>query len=336
MKLLEVTKIGDKEIEYINQLTVKGMSQRDIVKHELGDGATPVEIEGHFKTFRGRMKRSNYSYNPEKKIYEFKEKSKKNSDKKTDGNEPKNDGEKRGGFEQVKTPSVQKKSSEKTENLEQKYNSIEKENEKEVEQTSTKKRGSYKSKNKIVKTSKANPLFIESALDIAEIVCKSAGKKEDRVGTGVYVISDIAEDFAKLEDALYYLPGYALIDVALISASCHMNTLEKSAVFERFTNIVREDKVAAKKARNKEDDENKDNDENNHQGGNKNKENENKKNRKKQTNVKLCNESIKAINKLSHHFAFLNKSEIINLSMYALSQSAQVSFIKNEDVKNEK
>lgn len=310
MKLLDVTKIGEKEIEYINQLTVKGMSQKDIVKYELGDGATPVEIEGHFKTFRSRMKRSDYSYNPDKKIYEFKEKPKKKSDKKTKEMEPKNDGEKREEVEQVKTPLVVKNSNEKGENLEPKTECknetelfVSNEIEPVVEEESNednKKRGQYR------KSSKSNPLAIISSVDIAILVCDCAGKKEDRIGTGVYVMQPIAEDFAKLEEALYYLHGYTLVDVALISASQHMKALEKSAVFERFTDIVRKQKAEGKGIR------------------------------KKQTNVKLCKKSIEAIDELSRHFAFLNKSEIVNLCMYALSQSAQASFIKKEDVKNEK
>lgn len=300
MKLLDVTKIGEKEIEYINQLTVKGMSQKDIVKYELGDGATPVEIEGHFKTFRSRMKRSDYSYNPDKKIYEFKEKSKKKSDKKI------------GEVEQVKKTSVQKKSNEKVENLERKNETeIELTETKEVEmspvqqepnesdENKNKKRGQYR------KSNKSNPLAIVSPVDINILISSYAGKKEDRVATGVYVMQPIADDFAILENELYYLPSYALIDVALISASCHMNALEKSNVFGRFTDIVRKQKSESKGAR------------------------------KKQTNVKLCEESIKAIDELSRHFAFLNKSEIINLCMYALSQSSQASFIKTETDKTE-
>lgn len=341
MKLLEAKEITQKEIDYINQLTIKGMKVKEIVERELGKGATAVEVEGMFQTFNTLLKQSNYTFNREKNIYELKKRANKKSSKKTD-----EDGSKKEEVDKIKYPSVQKKSNEKTENSELKN---EPENET-VDCNEVQEPNEDNAKLGRKKPTKSNPLGIKTALDIAEIVCESAGKKEDRVGTGVYVMQPIADDFSILETELYYLPGYALVDVALITASRNMDMLEKSKVFKRFTEIVREDKVAAKEARNKEDDKNKskqdgnnqqdeneNNDENNQQGENGNKGNENKKNRKKQTNIKLCKESTKAINKLSHHFAFLNKSEIINLSMYALSQSAQASFMKDkEDVKNEK
>lgn len=341
MNLLEAKEITQTEIDYINELTIKGMKVKEIVERELGKGATAVEVEGVFQAFNALLKQSNYTLNREKNIYELKKRANKKSSKKTD-----EDGSKKEEVNKIKSPSVQKKSNEKTENFELKN---EPENEAEtvdcndvqaptVQQESSNDDNEKDNKKRArQKPTKSNPLGIATPLDIAEIVCESAGKKEDRVGTGVYVMQPIAEDFAKLEEALYYLPGYALVDVALIMASQNMGMLEKSKVFKRFTEIVREDKVAAKEARNKEDKQNKSNQgDNNQQGENGNKENEKKKNRKKQTNIKLCKESTEAINKLSHHFAFLNKSEIINLSVYALSQSVQASFMKKEDVKNEK
>lgn len=345
LNLLEVKEITQKEIDYINELTVKGMTVKGIVERELGKGATPVEVEGKFQEFNTLLKKSNYAFNREKNIYEFKNRINKKSNKKTD-----EDGLKKEEASKIKSPSVQKKTNKKSEPKNE--TEVVDLNEVEapiVQQESNDDNEKDNKKRARQKPTKSNPLAIASPFDIVEIVCKSAGKKEDRVGTGVYVISKIADDFAILENELYYLPGYTLVDVALIMASHNMGMLEKSKVFKRFTEIVREDKVVAKKARNKEDEENKNkqsennrqdenenNDENNQQGGSNNKGNENKKNRKKQTNIKLCKESTEAINKLSHHFAFLNKSEIINLSMYALSQSAQDSFMKDKDVKNEK
>ena len=349
MKLLEVKEITQKEIDYINELTKQGMSQGAIAKYMVGEDATEQEFREARNKFKRLMRKSPYRLNEKTNQYELRPDLVK---EKNDKNEIK-----LGEMKEVEVGIFDKKSNEKTENSELKS---EPKNEKEavdldevqapdVQQEPNEDNDEDNKKRARRKPTKSNPLGIASPLDIAEIVCKSAGKKEDRVGTGVYVISKIADDFAILENELYYLPGYTLIDVALIIASHNMGILEKSKVFKRFTEIVREDKVAAKKSRNKEDEENKNkqsennrqdenenNDKNNQQGGNKNKGNENKKKRKKQTNIKLCKESTEAINKLSHHFAFLNKSEIINLSMYALSQSAQDSFMKDKDVKNEK
>lgn len=339
MKLLEVKEITQKEIDYINKLTKKGMTQGAIAKYMVGEDATEQEFREALNKFKRLMRNSSYRLNEKTNQYEIKpdlvKKNNKNTNKDKDvnasiieessneniqvselKNEPKNEA-KAVEFDGVETPNVQQEPNEDNEE-------------------DNKKRARRK-------PTKSNPLGIASQLDIVEIVCSCAGKKEDRIGTGVYLMQPIADDFTILENELYYLPGYALVDVALIMASQNMDMLEKSNVFKRFTEIVREDKVAAKESRNKEDKQNKSkHDENNQQdtnennGGNNNKGNENKKNRKKQTNIKLCKESTEAINKLSHHFAFLNKSEIINLSMYALSQSAQASFAKKEDVKNEK
>lgn len=83
MNLLERTKIGIEEIEYINKFTLKGMSQRDIVKAHLPKNATDVEIETMFQRLKGRIKNSPYRLNEEKKIYELDENKIKGKNKKS-------------------------------------------------------------------------------------------------------------------------------------------------------------------------------------------------------------------------------------------------------------
>ena len=274
MKLLEAKDITQKEIDYINKLIAEGMTLKKIVQRELDKDATAAEVEGNFQMLNTFIKSSNYAFNREKKIYEFKKKIPKK--KKID-----EDDLRKQEFDKTQSLSVQKKSNQNPE--------LNKDDKKNIRK----------------KPTKSNPLAISSAVDIVKIICENAGKKEDRTPTGVYIMNPIAEDFSILEDELYYLPGYALIDAALIISSCYIDTLEKSNAFKSFTQIVREQK-------------------------------NNSSARKKQINVKLSDKSTKAIGELSHHFPFLNKSEIINFSMYALSQSSQISFIKKKDNENEK
>ena len=50
--------------------------------------------------------------------------------------------------------------------------------------------------------------------------------------------------------------------------------------------------------------------------------------KRKQVSIRLNPESIKAIDDIVYHFHFLNRSDIVNLCMYTLSQSAKDSFLK--------
>lgn len=279
MNLLERTKIGAEEIEYINQFTIKGMSQRDIVKAHLPKDATDIEIESNFQRLKGRIKNSSYRFNAEKKIYELDENKIKGKNKKS----PKK--------QEIKT---EKNSGETQKIVEEKAEikevpQVKNEVEKEVSKT-TKSRFTKKEL-------KVNPVQLTDGTQIlCDIYTVNEGKS-NRKGVGAYLMKDIEVEFKTLEDKFDFIPSYALIDGAIIRCNQFKQDVETSDLFEEFKNLARMDEKATRK----------------------------------QTNIKLTQATVEAIDELSRHFYFLNKTEIINLCMFVLSKSAQNSFLKSKN-----
>lgn len=279
MNLLERTKIGIEEIEYINQFTLKGMSQRDIVKAHLPKDATDVEIETMFQRLKGRIKNSPYRLNEEKKIYELDENKIKGKNKKS----PKK--------QEIKT----EKNSGETQKIVEEKAEI-----KEVPQpkNEVEKEVSKTSKSRFTKKElKINPVQLTDGTQIlCDIYTVNEGKS-NRKGVGAYLMKDIEAEFKVLEEEFDFIPSYALIDGAIIRCNQFKQDVETSDLFEEFKNLARKDEKA----------------------------------NRKQTNIKLTQATVEAIDELSRHFYFLNKTEIINLSMFVLSKSAQNSFLKSKN-----
>lgn len=279
MNLLERTKIGIEEIEYINKFTLKGMSQRDIVKAHLPKDATDVEIETMFQRLKGRIKNSPYRLNEEKKIYELDENKIKGKNKKS----PKK--------QEIKT----EKNSGETQKIVEEKAEI-----KEVPQpkNEVEKEVSKTSKSRFTKKElKINPVQLTDGTQIlCDIYTVNEGKS-NRKGVGAYLMKDIEAEFKVLEEEFDFIPSYALIDGAIIRCNQFKQDVETSDLFEEFKNLARKDEKA----------------------------------NRKQTNIKLTQATVEAIDELSRHFYFLNKTEIINLSMFVLSKSAQNSFLKSKN-----
>lgn len=279
MNLLERTKIGIEEIEYINKFTLKGMSQRDIVKAHLPKDATDVEIETMFQRLKGRIKNSPYRLNEEKKIYELDENKikgkNKKSPKKQEIKTEKNSGE---------TKKIVEEKAEIKE-VPQPKNEVEKEVSKTTKSRFTK------------KELRVNPVQLTDGTQIlCDIYTVNEGKS-NRKGVGAYLMKDIEAEFKVLEEEFDFIPSYALVDAAIVRCNQFKQDVETSDLFEEFKNLARQDE----------------------------------KSNRKQTNIKLTQETVKAIDELSRHFYFLNKTEIINLCMFVLTKSAQNSFLKSKN-----
>jgi len=279
LNLLERTKIGIEEIEYINKFTLKGMSQRDIVKAHLPKDATDVEIETMFQRLKGRIKNSPYRLNEEKKIYELDENKikgkNKKSPKKQEIKTEKNSGE---------TKKIVEEKAEIKE-VPQPKNEVEKEVSKTTKSRFTK------------KELRVNPVQLTDGTQIlCDIYTVNEGKS-NRKGVGAYLMKDIEAEFKVLEEEFDFIPSYALVDAAIVRCNQFKQDVETSDLFEEFKNLARQDE----------------------------------KSNRKQTNIKLTQETVKAIDELSRHFYFLNKTEIINLCMFVLTKSAQNSFLKSKN-----
>lgn len=234
MKLLDAKKIGEKEIAYINELTLKGMTQRDIVKHELGDGATAVEVEGMFQRLKRNMKKSPYRLNKAKGVYEKPE-------------------------EVIEQKSEQNEISEtiiETENLEKE---VEKEEEKiEISQQVSEENNpveteKYKEKEKIIftkKVLKTNPIRLENGMQILEHIYEANEGKANRKGVGAYIMKDVESEFKLIEENFDYMPAYVLMDAAIIRCNQFKQDIETSDLFADFTNLSRKDEKSSRKQTN--------------------------------------------------------------------------------------
>ena len=141
-----------------------------------------------------------------------------------------------------------------------------------------------------------NLLGLDSGMEIMETLYFNDCERESRRGTGLYLMQEIADDFKKIENKFYYIPSYALVEAAVILTSKNCEAVEESKIYSEFKAMVRREK------------------------------HENIK--RKQVNIRLNPNASKAIEEIAYHFQFLNKSEIVNLCMYTLSQSAKDSFLK--------
>ncbi|MBP3905049.1 hypothetical protein [Turicibacter sp.] len=288
MELLKVEKITKKEIAYINELSRQGKSLRSIIRSELKEGASNKTVKADCEALMLKIKKARYVFNEETKQYEYQKVIKNESSEEIQKSDAENSVEVQWEID-----------SNSNEKMDEKEEEVQTNQPVKNDENKSNKRGSYKTINK-----SKNPLMIREKLDIVKVVCEQAGTKESRTATGIYMMSKISEEIKEVNDELYYLPLYALIDAALILSNNNKEQLEKSNVYSEFAELVREQKSAEVVER------------------------------KKQTNLKLCSDAVKAINELSRHFAFLNKSEIINLCLYALAKSckeAQIVTEKNEN-----
>ena len=141
-----------------------------------------------------------------------------------------------------------------------------------------------------------NVLNLNTGIEIMETLFFSDCEKESRKGTGLYLMQDVVADFEKIENKFYYIPTYALIDAAIMLTSKKCEEVEESKIYNEFKEMLRKERKENIK--------------------------------RKQVSIRLNPESIKAIDDIVYHFHFLNRSDIVNLCMYTLSQSAKDSFLK--------
>lgn len=311
MTIFDVKRITQKDVDELNELLVQPDfdTLKKAARKILGDEVSAAEVRRKSDNLRKRLNNLNYYYNKETKIYEYL------GDKKE---------------ENTKWISVNPES-EKTKN-ENKKNKIDEIKNKKPRRTKAQIQ-EEELKKKFEEEIKINPLMLYSKTG-HEITDKLFYSSADEcTGTGVYLLPTIVDGFKAVEDTFSHIYNYRLVDAAIQLTHEKRAYLMESSVFMDFMRILNKDKLDLKKeeARRKkilaEYEESKKRDK-------KDKDDENKKPKfpplKKQLNLKLSETAVKNLNDICKDFSMFNKSEVINLCMFTLSECAKITFLKNK------
>lgn len=327
MNILKKNPLTQEDIDQLNTLLSNPHhnSLKKVVRKILGEEVDGKEVERQFQNLRKRISRQGYRVNPETKFYELKHELKKNN---KDNKKTKSEKQ---AVEVVKTEPVKK--------------------EKKIVTTPKKPRRTKKEieaeriKAEREENIKVNPLrlFSHTGHEITDKLFYSS--KDKTTGTGVYLLPSVVEKFNAVEEVFNHVYNYKLIDASIQLTYSYKSYLMGSNVFMDFLNLLNEDKSSLKKEearRNAEMVEYKQKVEE----YNRRKENgemageEPKKPKfsplKKQLNLKLSQTAISDLDSLCEDFSMFTKSEVINLCMFALSESAKTTFLKEKkEDKNE-
>ena len=319
MNILEKEVLTQEDIDQLNTLLSdpKCDTLKKAVRKLMGKEASATEVTDKYRELYAKIKDSGYKSNPDTKLYELnrdtkktnKENKKPKSEKqevKVAKNEPVKEEKKK-----VETPKV---ATTKTETPSKKPRRTKKEIEEE------------RTKAEFEENIKINPLRLISSTG-NEITDKLFYSSKDKTtGTGVYLLPSVVKDFSLIEEAFNHVYNYKLIDAAIQLTCSYKSYIMESNVFMNFLNLINEDKSSLKKeeARRKKElaeyQQKLDNGE------------EVEKPKfpplKKQLHLKLSQTAIANLENLCNDFSMFTKSEVINLCMFALSESAKTTFLK--------
>lgn len=298
MTIFDVKKITQKDVDELNELLRQPEfnTLRKATRRILGDEVDEKEVERKFQNLRKKLNKLGFTKNNETNLYEPKSQ---NNDIKSENEEVKND-------------KIKPKKSRRTKA--------------QIKEEQLKKEFEEMKKN--------NPLLLSSKTG-HEITDKLFYSSADKcVGTGVYLLPTVVDEFKAVENTFSHIYNYRLVDAAIQLTYENRVYLMESSVFMDFMRILNKDKLELKKeeARRKKilaeyEEECKKN-------GKEDEDDENKKPKfpplKKQLNLKLSKTAIENLNDICKDFSMFNKSEVINLCMFTLSECAKITFLKNK------
>ena len=87
-----------------------------------------------------------------------------------------------------------------------------------------------------------NVLGLNSGVEIMETLFYADCERESRRGTGLYLMQEVVEDFKKIENKFYYIPSYALTDVAIMLTANKCTEVEESKIFSEFKEMLKREK----------------------------------------------------------------------------------------------
>ena len=308
MNLLEKETLTQKDIDQINTLLSdpKCDTLKKVVRKLMGNEASPKDVTDKYRELYAKIKDSGYKSNPTTKLYELnRDTNKTNKDNKKQKSEKQT-------VKVVKTEQVKEEKKKVTTPKKARRTKKEIEEERRIAE--------------FEESLKVNPLmlFSRTGNEITDKLFYSS--KDKTTGTGVYLLPSVVKDFSLIEEAFNHVYNYKLIDAAIQLTCSYKSYIMESNVFMNFLNLINEDKSSLKKeeARRKKElaeyQQKLDNGE------------EVEKPKfpplKKQLNLKLSQTAIDNLENLCNDFSMFTKSEVINLCMFALSESAKTTFLK--------
>lgn len=321
MAILDEKKLTQQDVDSINEVMKQAeySTLKKAIAKLLGDNADKEMVEKKFQAIRKKLSR-----NSETNLYEFKN----GKSVKAQNSKPK---------QQTEEQQVQKAEEKvaKKEEVKKETSIV----------TSKKPRKTKKEieaerlKAEREENIKINPLrlFSRTGHEITDKLFYSS--KDECAGTGVYLLPTIVKEFSAVEEAFNHIYNYRLVDAAIQLTHSYNCYLMESNVFMDFMKTLNKDKLTLKheETRRKEImaeynrrlEEYKQRKENGEEVGEEPKEPKFAP-LKKQLNLKLSQTAISDLDTLCNQFSMFTKSEVINLCMFALSESAKTTFLKEE------
>lgn len=310
MAILDEKKLTQQDVDSINEVMKQAeySTLKKAIAKLLGDNADKEVVEKKFQAIRKKLSR-----NSETNLYEFKN----GKSAKAQNSKPK---------QQVEKQQVEETVAKKEE--------IKKETNKKPRKTKKEIEAERKQKER-EENIKINPLrlFSPTGHEITDKLFYSS--KDECAGTGVYLLPTIVKEFSAVEEAFNHIYNYRLVDAAIQLTHSYNCYLMESNVFMDFMKTLNKDKLTLKheETRRKEvmAEYNQQLEEYKQRKENGEEPKEPKFSPlKKQLNLKLSQTAISDLNILCDKFSMFTKSEVINLCMFALSESAKTTFLKEE------
>lgn len=308
LSILKKNPLTQEDIDQLNMLLSDPQhnSLKKVVRKILGEEVDEKEVERQFQNLRKRISRQGYRVNPETKFYELKHEISKDNKNNKDNKKPKTE------KQVVKTEQVKE--------------------EKKIVTTPKKARRTKKEieaeriKAEYEENLKINPLGLYSRTghEITDKLFHSS--KDETIGTGVYLLPSVVKEFKAVEEVFSHVYNYKLVDAAIQLTYSNSHYLMDSNVFMDFMKLMNKDKLILKheETRRKElltEWEQR-------VANGENIEKPKFPPSKKQLNLKLSQTATKNLDSLCKDFSMFTKSEVINLCMFALSESAKTTFLK--------
>ena len=286
LKITEVIKIDIEMINYINSKTSNGYSISNIIREELGNDTPKKEIEKKRKYISKKISSAGYRFNNDKKIYEFSTDNYKSiSNKNIKENDISATNESKQNTKKINEndDTNTKKINENDDTNIKKINENDDTNIKKIKRKYTKK----KDKELEVKI-KENPLFnelelssISHSIDTFYHEIQASPKR-----VGIRLHQNIVDLFEVIEQRYGYFDSYLLMNNAISACYTNHAKLKDSNWLTEYSNFIAENSTA----------------------------------KKKQLSLSSCESIDNKINNLKSIFPILDRSEIVNFSLYIYAQ----------------
>lgn len=322
LDILQKETLTQKDINQLNKLLLNPQHNtlKKVVKKLMGEEVSATDVNNKHRELYAKIKDSGYKSNPDTKLYELNRDTNKtnkvNNRTKTE----------------KQTVKVAETKSVKEETKEVETSKVTT-TQSETETTNKKPRRTKKeiemerAKAEFEESLKVNPLRLYSRTghEITDKLFHSS--KDETIGTGVYLLPSVVEEFNAVEEVFSHVYNYKLIDASIQLTYSNSHHLMGSNIFMDFMRLMNKDKLALKREEARRKDKMKEYEQRKANG--EKVEKPKFQPLKKQLNLKLSQTATKNLDSLCEDFSMFTKSEVINLCMFALSESAKTTFLSN-------